>query len=165
MIIAIAALLALVAFVILCRLLWLSARPARHSTLIALAAAALVAGLAVLALTGRLHWLVAVGAAVFPFLRRAGPLLLRYLPLLRRFQQRANGSGTGQERQGRGSSSADTMTRQRALEILALDGNPTREDIVAAHRRLVQRLHPDRGGSTYLTAQLNDAKARLLDDL
>ena len=74
MLIVIAALLTAIAFAVLVRLLWLSARPARSTTLVTLAAVVLVAGLAVLALTGRLHWLAALAAAIAPFLRRAmGP--------------------------------------------------------------------------------------------
>lgn len=60
---------------------------------------------------------------------------------------------------------AGTMSRERALEILGLGPQPSRDDVLAAHRRLIQRLHPDRGGSTYLTQQLNEAKERLLGDL
>jgi len=55
-----------------------------------------------------------------------------------------------------------SMTREAALEILGLAPGATREDIVAAHRRLIQRLHPDRGGSTFLAAQINGAKKVLI---
>lgn len=82
MLVVLAALLAAIAFVVLVRLLWTSARPGRYSTLITLAAVALVLGLAVLAATGRMHWLVAAAAAVAPFLRR-GVRLLAYLPWIR----------------------------------------------------------------------------------
>lgn len=57
------------------------------------------------------------------------------------------------------------MTRAQALEILGLGGEASREEIQAAHRRLIQKLHPDRGGSKYLAQQLNEAKARLLDEV
>jgi DnaJ homolog subfamily C member 19 len=57
------------------------------------------------------------------------------------------------------------MSRADALDILGLDPQPSRDEILAAHRRLIQKLHPDRGGTTYLAAQLNAAKERLLADL
>jgi len=56
------------------------------------------------------------------------------------------------------------MTRSEALSALGLAENATREEIVTAHRRLIQKLHPDRGGSTYLAALLNRAKDALLKD-
>ncbi|MCC3860475.1 hypothetical protein [Pseudemcibacter aquimaris] len=55
------------------------------------------------------------------------------------------------------------MSREEALEILELQGNPTPDDIKAAHHRLMMKIHPDQGGSGYFAAKLNQAKDILLN--
>lgn len=60
------------------------------------------------------------------------------------------------------SASSGEMSESEARAVLGLGPEATREEIVEAHRRLIQRLHPDRGGSDYLAAKLNAAKDLLL---
>jgi hypothetical protein len=54
------------------------------------------------------------------------------------------------------------MDRAEAYQILGLQPGASREDIQAAYRRLIQRVHPDHGGSSYLAARLNQARDVLL---
>ena len=49
-----------------------------------------------------------------------------------------------------------------ARQILELEENPNKEDILAAHKRMMAKNHPDKGGSTYLASQINQAKDLLL---
>jgi len=56
----------------------------------------------------------------------------------------------------------ETMSQEEAREILGLGPEAQHADIIEAHRRLVQLIHPDRGGSHYLTVQINQAKKVLL---
>lgn len=50
------------------------------------------------------------------------------------------------------------MDAEQALAVLGLDAGASKTDIIEAHRRLMQKLHPDRGGTDYLAATLNRAK-------
>jgi hypothetical protein len=54
------------------------------------------------------------------------------------------------------------MSRQEALSVLGLAEGASPDDIRAAHRRLIQRVHPDVGGSADLAARINRAKDVLL---
>ena len=155
-------LIAAVALVVLLRLLWLSRRPSRATTIITLASVALVVALAALAATGRPHWLAAAFAAILPFLRRGLGLLVRFFPLFGRlftaFRQRQSTHQGGSA----GRAAAGAMSRQEALTVLGLGANASRQEIIDAHRRLMAKNHPDKGGSTYIAQQLNEAKRTLL---
>ena len=54
------------------------------------------------------------------------------------------------------------ISKDEAYEILGLANTASNDEIVKAHKRLMQRMHPDRGGSDYLAAKINAAKDLLI---
>lgn len=83
--------------------------------------------------------------------------------LLRAYLERVHGDEWQQPREeSRAAEGANGMTRSEAYEILGLEEGAGEDEIREAHRRLMQKLHPDRGGSTYLASRINQAKEILL---
>ncbi len=54
------------------------------------------------------------------------------------------------------------MPLEEAYLILGLSPGVRRNDVYAAYRNLIKRLHPDQGGTSYLASRVNEAKDVLL---
>lgn len=101
--------------------------------------------------------------------RREDP---RSVPLLETYLDRREpdwrGERGGEEAAGDGgawggaAAGSTAMDEATAWSILGLPAGASSDEIKAAHRRLMTKLHPDHGGSSYLAAQLNQAKDLLL---
>lgn len=119
--------------------------------------------LLILAATGKLNWLFAMIGLLFASVVRMLPALLRYAPQLQRLWILFWSAKNTHANAGYQAPQSATMSREQAFEILGLKPGATRQEIILAHRKLMQKLHPDRGGSDYLAAQINQAKKILID--
>jgi hypothetical protein len=86
-------------------------------------------------------------------------LLMSYLE-----QRFPNGWQHEGESENNQQTSSSAIGRSEALAVLGLSEDATRDEIVAAHRSLIQKIHPDRGGNDYLAAKINEAKDFLMKD-
>ena len=53
---------------------------------------------------------------------------------------------------------------EEAASILGVSVDASADDIRSAHKKLIAQLHPDKGGTDYLAAQINDARAVLIEN-
>ncbi|KKC26508.1 molecular chaperone DnaJ [Sphingomonas sp. SRS2] len=60
---------------------------------------------------------------------------------------------------------AGRMDKDEARRVLGVGPDASPEEIQAAHRRLVARVHPDQGGSAELASRVNAARDILLAEL
>ncbi len=173
------------AFVFLTRLFWADrpdqpdGKTAPSQSAVTLAIIILAVALLVMIATGRLNWISALITGAIPFLRRIvsllrfipvlgpllGPLVERVLPsslkgVLENLFGKSSTTSRSMPPEGTGS-----LTVAQARQMLEVADHASKAEIVAAHRRLMARNHPDRGGSNYIAAQLTHAKDLLLKNL
>jgi uncharacterized membrane protein YedE/YeeE len=95
-------------------------------------------------------------------------LLIIFFTAGRRFFWRANREAPPQ-REGSGSSregsvppprsrDARVMSHDEAYAILGLEPGASKDAILEAYKRLMKKMHPDQGGSTYLAQRINLAR-------
>ena len=88
--------------------------------------------------------------------------------LLENYLDRAHGTdwraGQEQTQQSNSTHQHTSVSVQEAYAILGLQPDADKQSIIDAHRRLIQKLHPDRGGSSYLAIKINQAKDILIEN-
>ena len=106
-----------------------------------------------LVVTGRAHWLMAALAGLLAVVGRIAQFV-QYIPLVQKLFGKGNSSAS--------SPNNATMSRQQAADILGVDVNASADEVKMAHKKLMQKMHPDRGGSDVLAKQINQARDTLL---
>jgi len=72
------------------------------------------------------------------------------------------GKHIGEDGGGRITPPAKSMTHAEALSVLGISADATVGDVKAAHKKLIAQIHPDKGGTDYLAAKINEARDLLL---
>lgn len=109
-----------------------------------------------LTVTGRMHWIGAALTGLIVGIRQLLPTLVRLFPMLASLR-----SGSNSQKSGAPAADGGKMTSDEALAVLGLQQGASEQDIIDAHRKMMQKIHPDRGGSDYLAAKINQAKETL----
>lgn len=105
--------------------------------------------------------LLATGRVGFAFLTGSIAWALLSGQPLPKFGGRTGGSANDNDQSGR-ANRVGRMSRSEALDLLGLSEGASKEEIISAHRRLIQQTHPDKGGTNYLASKINEAKDVLL---
>lgn len=89
-------------------------------------------------------------------------ILAAYLDRERPDWRQSAGGGHEETHSRQSAQQTGVMSRAEAYDVLGLEQGAPEDAIREAHRRLIAHLHPDKGGSTFLAAKVNQAKDVLL---
>jgi len=119
-----------------------------------------------------LYVVITIGIAIFFLLLAirgsvaiAIPLIILLIPFLARWLKIGESPSAVESKPesfNNGEVDSGNMNRVEAYQVLGLQPNAGYEEIQAAYRRLIQRVHPDQGGSAYLAVRLNQARKTLI---
>jgi len=111
---------------------------------------------------GRAHWIFALIGGVVAFAGRL-VLYLRHLPMLAKVLAALGitipGMASATEKN---KVDISDINREDAAAILGVDASASDEEVLIAHKRLMNKIHPDKGGSDVLAAQINTARDVML---
>ena len=98
------------------------------------------------------------------------PFFFRWSAIRKREKEDKDSGKTSENSASENSASEDgyfdhPMTQEEAREVLGVIDPLTYEKIIKAYKSMMKRSHPDRGGSSYLAQQVNEAKEILLKAL
>jgi len=102
---------------------------------------------------GKAHWISAVVVALIPVIKKLF-IIFRYLPIIKRFT-------SGYQNRNQQKKSYE-MSRKEAADILGISENSSKQEIIFAHKKEMQKHHPDKGGSKDMASKINAAKDILL---
>ena len=112
-----------------------------------------------LVILGKVHWIAAGIAALLPAIQKLLFLAFRFLPFLNQWKKATAQHSSPSKEAG------TKMTVEHAMDIFGFKTIESVEQITKRHKELMQKNHPDRGGSDYLAAQINQAKDILVEHI
>lgn len=131
---------------------------ARKRMLIQIGFWAIVVVILLAVFTGKLHWAGAVVAFFAGIAKALLPKAIRFAPFLWNIYKGKNKDKAQSTAQN---DKIDTEISE-AYAILGLKPGASRVDVIEAHRKKMQKAHPDKGGDHDYASQLNAAKSLLL---
>ena len=99
-----------------------------------------------------------LGLVVF-FVKTKNPEFSR---IFESMMDKMNGNSSGSSGYTKSTGASDSMSKSEALEILGLKSFKDKSEVNKSYHKLMQSVHPDKGGSAYLARKLTQARDVLI---